>query len=387
MPELRGPGGRSLRLVHLTTVDMSLVLLLGTELEMDIRSGLETVGVSAPGPYAARLAGMGVRHVAVESLTRSWSPGADARAALELYRVLRRLRPDVLHTHTPKAGVLGRVLGRVLRVPVVVNTCHGVWTRPDQHWVTRRAVLTAEGIVGRLSHAELYQNAEDARALRRWTGGHATVVWNGTDLSRFHPDPTARARFRRWLGVDDGQVLVGGVGRLVREKGVYQFAATAGALRDRAVFVWAGPDDRSRGDAAHPVGPVRLLGDIEDMPGLYNALDVFVLPSFREGFSRSAMEAAATGRAMVLSDIRGCREIGAHGREVLLVPAGNESALISAVDRLVEDPALRERLGSAAYERAVAAFDQSQVADASIRTYAAVAERRRLRWMLRESPC
>ena len=88
------------------------------------------------------------------------------------------------------------------------------------------------------------------------------------------------------------------------------------------------------------------------MPAVYSALDVFVLPSYREGFSRSAMEAAACGTAMVLSDIRGCREIGTHERELLLVPPRDEDALADAVDRLIVDDRLRGRLAAAARERA-----------------------------------
>jgi glycosyltransferase involved in cell wall biosynthesis len=105
-----------------------------------------------------------------------------------------------------------------------------------------------------------------------------------------------------------------------------------------------------------------------------------VLPSHREGFSRSAMEAAACGTAMVLSDIRGCREIGQDGRHLLLVPPRDPARLAQALLGLGSDPDLRQRLGEAAHQRAVTHFDQRAVARTSIETYAAVARRRQLEW-------
>jgi len=114
-----------------------------------------------------------------------------------------------------------------------------------------------------------------------------------------------------------------------------------------------------------------------DMPAICSALDVFALPSHREGFSRSAMEAAACGCALVLSAIRGCREIGRHDEHALFVPPRHPSALIAAIARLLTDPALRDRLGKAAPQRAHEAFDQRAIAGVSLDTYAAVGRRLR----------
>ena len=389
MPRLRGPGGRPLRVAHLTTVDMSLLLLLGTELQCDLEAGLDTVGISAPGPYLPRLAELGVEHMSLPALTRSWDLRSDLRAVVQLVHALRRLRPDVLHTHNPKSGVLGRVVGRLLGVPVVVNTCHGLWAGPDDGRSFRRLVLTVEAWASRFSHYELFQNAEDRAALGRVVNPTASrVVGNGVDLARFLPDDEDRRRTRAELGVSAEEVLVGGVGRLVAEKGIQEYIEAAGRLHatnpGRVRFVWAGPVDDSKPDAIDisrgTNGPVAFLGEWRDMPALYRALDVFVLPSYREGFSRSAMEAAACGLAMVLSDIRGCREIGTHEEHLLLVPVRDPGSLHDAVARLLADPALRDRLGAAAKARAAADFDQRAVAAASLEAYAEVASRRRLGW-------
>lgn len=380
---LRGPGGRALRVAHLTTVDMSLELLLGTELRFDRAAGLEVYGISAPGDHQPVLESWGVHHVAIPSLTRSWSPGSDLAAVRQLVRALRGLDLDVLHSHTPKAGVLGRVLGRALRIPVVVNTCHGLWLGDQSSWPRRAAVIGVEAVAGALSHAELYQNAEDRRRLR-WAvpSGRSEVVGNGIDLAGFGPDPDARRRLRAELGVPADRLLVGGVGRRVAEKGLPELAVLARSMSARADFVWVGGPDEAAPLPDTATRGLRVLGERRDLAALYNAFDVFVLPSHREGFSRSAMEAAATGLPMVLSDIRGCREIGTHGVELLLVPPKDVAALTGSLDRLLGDAALRLRLGEAARRRAVTTFDQRRVASASLRTYADVAARRGLGWSL-----
>ncbi len=367
-----------LKIAHLTTVDMSLTLLLATELQADVEAGHEVLGLSAPGPYVERIEGLGVRHVPLPSLTRSWNLRKDAAAARELWRVMRSERPDVLHTHNPKTGVLGRVVGRIAGVPVVVNTCHGLWAGPGDPLVKRAFVLGVEGLAARFSHTELYQNALDRQALR-WAvpARRARVVGNGVDLTRFRFDREGRDRVRSEWGVGPDELLVGGVGRRVAEKGLPELAIAARSLQGRARFVWVGPDDLAKEDRIDPgtVAPIQLVGERSDMPAIYSAFDVFVLPTHREGFSRSGMEAAACGRPMVLTDIRGCREVGTDEEHLLLVPPRDPSALTAAISRLLDDPILRQRLGGAAAQRAAAEFDQREVAAVSLATYAAVLER------------
>jgi glycosyltransferase involved in cell wall biosynthesis len=391
-------GAEAPLVVHLTTVPISLEKLLIAELLEVQRLGLRVVGMSAPGPEVAAIEAAGVTHVAVDSLTRSWALRSDLMAFRKLVSELRRIRPDVLHTHTPKAGVMGRVAGRLLGVPVVVNTVHGLWASPDDPARKRLPVLVVEGTAGRCSHAELYQNPEDAALLRRWVGARRqTVVGNGTDLTRFRFDAGERARCRTAWGIADDEVVVLGVGRQVAEKGIVEFCSAVTEVRARGRKVrgiWVGPPDDSRGRwRASPAeeAAVHFAGHVDDMPAVYSAADVFALPSFREGFPRSAMEAAACGRPLVLTDIRGSREIGTDGLDVLVVPPRDAAALAHAIDRLVTTPELRAELAARIQARA-AMFDQRRIAHASIVAYRQVASRwslrsrRRRRWVSQKLP-
>ena len=366
-------------MAHLTTIDMSLALLLGTELAEDVVAGHKSFGISAPGPYVERVEALGVTHVPIAHLTRSWNLRSDLAAFVELFRTIRRLRLDVLHTHNPKTGVMGRIAGRLAGVPVVVNTCHGLWAKPEDPWRKRTFVYGAEALAIRFSDFEFFQNAEDARTLRRFLKrGRWQVVGNGVDLERFQPDPEGRVRVRAEWGVADDEVVVGTIGRRVREKGLAEFAEAAHRLGGRARFVWVGPEDDT--DTATQVpheDAIRFVGERTDMPAVYSALDIFVLASYREGFSRASMEAAACGRPMVLSDIRGCREIGTDGEHLLLVAPRDPGALAAGITRLLDDIPLRARLALAVHTRASATFDQRKIAQISLGTYGEVLARRK----------
>ena len=371
---------RGLRVAHLTTIDMSLALLLGTELAEDVAAGHQTFGISAPGPYVERVETLGVTHIPIAHLTRSWNLRCDLAAFFELFRTIRRLRLDVLHTHNPKTGVMGRIAGRLAGVPVVVNTCHGLWAKPEDPWRKRAFVYGAEALAIRFSDFEFFQNAEDARTLHRvLKRGRWQVVGNGVDLERFQQDPEGRARVRAEWGVADDEIVVGTIGRRVREKGLAEFAGAAHRLGSRARFVWVGPEDDTDNATQVPhEDAIRFVGERSDMPAVYSALDVFVLASYREGFSRASMEAAACGLPMVLSDIRGCREIGTDGDHLLLVTPRDPGALTRGVAKLLDDGPLRTRLGAAAQTRAHQEFDQRRIARTSMKTYDALAQRKHL---------
>jgi glycosyltransferase involved in cell wall biosynthesis len=265
---------------------------------------------------------------------------------------------------------MGRIAGRLAGVPVVVNTCHGLWATPEDSLAKRAFVYGLEGLAARFSDFELFQNAQDEQTMR-WAlrKGRHRVVGNGIDLDRFRFDPDGRARLRAEWGVADDEILVGTVGRRVPEKGMAEYAAVASALKDRAHFLWVGPADDAGPAVELDTSDVRFIDEQVDMPAVYSAFDIFVLASYREGFSRAAMEAAACGRPMVLTDIRGCREIGVDEQHLLLVPPRRSSSLASSVRHLLSNPSERLRLGQAAQDRAHGAFSQRTVADQSLSAY------------------
>jgi glycosyltransferase involved in cell wall biosynthesis/ribosomal protein S18 acetylase RimI-like enzyme len=340
--------------------------------------GFDVTAISAPGQYVDDLEAEGIRHVAWPHATRAWNLGADFRAFRELVTIFRNGRFHVVHTHNPKPGVMGRLAARVARVPIVVNTVHGFYATPEDPVSRRLPVVAMEWVAARFSDLELYQSGEDLRWARRRgvvSASRSQFLGNGTDLVRFDPSavPSARvAELRDELGIPDGVMVVGTVGRMVAEKGYREFFEAA--RRIRAVmpdvrFVAIGETDDSKPDAirASEIGErsdeVVFTGWRSDIPELLALMDVFVLASWREGYPRSAIEAAAMGRPLVLTDIRGCREVIRDGIEGFLVPPRDVVRLTEAVSRLLRDLELRRELGEAARARALQSFDERRVAD------------------------
>lgn len=374
------------KLLHVTTTDMSLELLLGPQLRAFQAAGYEVHTASAPGRYVPTLEADGIVHHPLEHATRATAPLEDARALAELYRLFRRLRPDIVHTHNPKPGVYGRIAARLARVPLVVNTQHGLYAQPQDRLARRLPVYALERVAAAFSHAELVQNEEDAATLLRLRvpARRVQVLGNGIDLTRFRPDPAVRAEVRAELGIDDGgTTVVGAVGRLVWEKGYAELLQAARAIlatREDVAFVVAGPFDPDKGDplsagdvAAAEAAGVRFLGHRPDPERLYQAFDVYVLASHREGFPRSAMEAAATGLPIVACDIRGSRQVVEHGTSGLLGPVRDDAALRANIEQLLDDPDLRTSMSAAALAKAKADFDQQAVIDRTLDTYARAA--------------
>jgi len=373
------------RLLHLTTSDISLEWLLGPQLEAFAAEGFDVMGVSAPGPYVEALEARGVPHVALAHATRSMAPVEDARAFAELVRLFRRLRPAIVHTHNPKPGVYGRIAARVARVPVVVNTVHGLYAQPGDPVARRAVVYSLERLASTCSDAELVQNPEDLAVLARLRvpGAKVRLLGNGIDLTRFDPatvEPDDAAAAREELGATDpDDVVVGLVGRLVREKGYADVFAAARTLRDQMPNVRIaviGNDEPEKADAlsaedrANAVAAgVRMLGGRSDVVRLYRGMDLFVLASHREGFPRSAMEAAAMGLPVVATDIRGCRQVVERDVTGLLVPPRDPVALAAAIASLAADAPRRKEMGAAAIAKAAREFDQLRCIEITVETY------------------
>lgn len=371
------------RVVHVTTTDVSLALLLGPQLRAFADAGYEVIGVSAPGPWVARLAGDGIEHRALRHATRAMAPHRDAAALVELHRLFRELRPDVVHTHNPKPGVYGRLAARAARVPAIVNTVHGLYALPEDPLPKRALVYGLERLAATCSHAELVQNPEDVEVLRRLRIPERKIhlLGNGVDLGRFDPDRTDATRtaaLRAEMGAAPGDVVCGLVGRLVWEKGYREVfeAARLVCARHDVRFVVVGPSEPDKPDALGPsdvaaaeAAGVRFLGLRDDVEDLYAAMDLYVLASHREGFPRSAMEAAAMGLPVVATDIRGCRQVVEDGVTGRLFPASDATALAAAIDDLVRDAALRRDMGGAARRKALAEFDQQRQIDLTLSVY------------------
>lgn len=372
-----------LRVAHIATVDSTLRFLMLGQLRRLRDEGFDVTAISAQGEWVRDLERDGIRFLPWPHVTRAWDPRADAQAFAALLRLLRREHFDLVHTHTPKAGVLGRIAARRAGVPLVVNTVHGYYATQDDRFLKRVAVLGVERFAARFSDLELFQSEEDlawARR-RRIARSRGALLGNGTDLVRFDPaaiSPERVAALRAELGIPSDALVVGTAARLVANKGYRELFAAARAVREQMPHVRFLALGSGEGEAANRLlsdeidrarGDVVFAGWRLDVAELMALMDVFVLASWREGVPRSAIEAAALGKPLVLTDISGCREVARDGIEGLLVPPRDVARLTEALLHLLRDPALRERMGRAAAARTRARFDERAVADRVVAHY------------------
>jgi glycosyltransferase involved in cell wall biosynthesis len=373
---------------------MTVRVLLMPQLRALREAGYAVTAISAPGEFAAEIEAEGIVFLPWVNATRAWDPWSDLRAFAELGAILRRGGFDLVHTHNAKPGVMGRIAARMVGVPCVVNTIHGFDATLDDPPRRRVAFMGLEWMAAQFSDMELFQGRSDllrAKRLAMKASSKTRFLGNGTDLARFRPDGVdqeQRKAFRRDLRIPGEAPVVGMVGRLVAEKGYRELFMAAPDVRTfvpEARFIVIGERDEVKADGITEVemkqaesDGVSFLGWRADMPELFAAMDVFTLPSWREGVPRSAIEAAATGLPMVLSDIPGCRQVCRPGIDGFLVPARDPVALASALRTLLADEDLRTRMGGAARGHAEAHFDERDVVRRVLEVYDGVLRRKRI---------
>jgi len=383
--------------LHLAAADSIIFPILRDQLCYLREAGFSIHTASIEGPLGRRIQEDGFPWTPLP-LTREMAPFADWRALRFIERFCRQKSFDIVHTHTPKGNVIGQWAARRAGVPLVLQTLHGFYFHERMPWFERRKWIWIERFSARHSSHILCQNPEDVEtALREGIAKpeQITGLGNGIDVERFHPagphDPR-RARLRQELGIPPEDLVIGMVGRFVAEKGFPEFLAAAeqlalrsstgvspvpGAGHERVARATRGgvhflavghrlASERTGETWSPPLsGPLKdrltILHDRDDMADLYAAMDVNVLPSHREGFPRALMEGAASGLPQVATNIRGCRQTVEEGRTGFLVEVGDIAALSERIARLLSDPPLRARFGSAARAKALAEFDQRQV--------------------------
>jgi glycosyltransferase involved in cell wall biosynthesis len=339
--------------------------------------------VSGPGAYLDELARDGFATHEVP-LTRLFRPAEDGRALAALVRLFRRERFDLVHTHTPKTALLGQLAARLARVPRIVNTVHGLLSSGDAALPRHAALAAVDHVTCALSTAVLSQSREDvdgAIARRMCRRTRIRHLGQGIDLMRFDRVrvlAVGRHALRVQLGLPPQALVIAMIARFTREKGYPEFLAMARRLAQRRAdvhFVVVGTSLRER-DAVHITpeaqglkGRLTVLIDRHDMPEIYAAADLVVLPTYREGFPRSLVEASAMGIPVVATQIRGCREAVVDGETGLLVPPGDVEALYAAVEKLAADSARRLRMSDSAARRARIEFDERRVCERVLALY------------------
>jgi glycosyltransferase involved in cell wall biosynthesis len=302
----------------------------------------------------------------IDELGREISPLRDLVATFRLARLIRREQPQILHTHTAKAGTVGRVaalLAGSRRPPIVVHTFHGhvlrgyfgpvqsLFFRFLERWLAARTTALI---------AVSPQVRDDLVSLGIAPRERFAVIRLGIEVDeRIAPEQNGLMESRRYLGIPDDRFAVGWIGRMTAVKRTDDVLVAFKRLRENGVeatlcMVGDGPDRAGLEQRAHDLGIVRdtlFLGYQEDVAPFYAAFDALVLPSSNEGTPVSVIEALGAGRPVVATRVGGVPDVVRDGEDGFLVEPGATEELADRLEQLARDPALRERMGKLGRER------------------------------------
>jgi len=341
------------------------------------RNGHRVDSVGCPDIYAEKLAALGIEFTPIAISFKGISPLSDVAFLLKLARRLQKQRTDVFHAFTIKPAIFGTLAAAVARVPVRVVTITGLgYAFTSAGGLLRAAVEFLYRLALGRAHVVFFQNPTDRQLFveRGLVAEERTrlVAGSGVDTTRFQvlPLPSTAGAAPVFLMI----------GRLLRDKGVLEYLEAARRVRARIpgarCLLLGGEDLRNPSRlTVDELGKLRgspdveLLAEVDDVRPVIARADVVVLPSYREGLPRSLLEGGAMGRALIATDVPGCRDVVVHERNGLLVPRADSEALAAAMIQLGENHVSIAAMGAAARADIEARFDEQRVIDNTLATY------------------
>ena len=302
----------------------------------------------------------GVEIITLPSLVRRISPYHDLKALVLLWSLIRRYKPHIVHTHTSKTGVLGRLAAWLARVPAIIHKPHGHVFYGHFGPRVSRFFLMVERLLSRITDhvvALTPMEARDYFGLRVLTAEKISIIHSGVELNRYHITAKKRQQKKKELGISPDSLVVGFVGWLIPIKGVtYLIKAMAEVVQrhPNSLLVLVGKGDekgeeeiklKEQVENLGLADNVRFLGWRPDVDEIMGCFDIFVLPSLNEGMGRVLVEAMSAGLPIVASRVGGIPDLVKHGENGLLVPPADAGALERAISDLLSDKARRKHMG------------------------------------------
>jgi glycosyltransferase involved in cell wall biosynthesis len=370
-------GEHQVKICQLCAVDFTMRKFLLPLIDGQVAHGDTVAAVCSDGEYVQGMLDEGYQ-IHTTPISRSMHPIKHMRSIWNLYRYFRREKFDIVHVHTPVAALVGRTAAFFARVPFVVYTAHGFYFHDDMPKRKRGLHIFLEKVAGRMTDLMFTQSEEDARTAvekKLLPSGRVYAIGNGVDTNKFNPNNYSnRNTLRKELNIPKNAYIIGMIGRQVEEKGVVEFFEAAKIIAEKHENVYfllvgnrlesdhAVAVDHAVEEAINSTGPrLVLTGMRSDIPELLSSMDVFTLPSWREGMPRTIIEAMMMELPVVATDIRGSREEVVEEETGLLVPVREPEKLAEALLRLIEKPDWGRTLGMAGRKRALELYDEQKV--------------------------
>jgi len=343
-----------------------------------VERGLQAVVVTRVRDHGAPIEATGARLIPLEMSRRSRDLGREVDVLRRLVGIYRSVRPDLCHHVAMKPVLYGSLAARLAGVPAVVNALGGlghlfISRRPADRVLRQSIKLGFRALLGRGGGRMIVQNRDDRELLRRHAGipdrAFSLIAGSGVDPGRypFLPEP-------------EGPICAAVVSRMLWDKGIGDVVEAARLLRSRGrdvpITLVGAPDPENPASippatiaAWEAAGLVRHLGRVDDIPAVWQRHHLSLLMSYREGLPRSLLESASCGRAMIASDVPGCRDVVRDGKTGLLVPVRDPHALADAICRLVDDEQARRDMGREARTMVEQEYTIAQVVEQTMALY------------------
>ena len=345
-----------------------------------IEDGYDAELICGPGgPLIQEARAAGVPVYVMADLVRPVHPVKDCRALVQLYRLFRSRRYHIVHTHSVKAGLLGRLAAWCARVPVIIHTLHGVPFRINGDFKSRFYIVY-ERLLGLITRCFVCVGEVLRQEISAWKIApekKLTTIYSGIDFTSYVPQYTA-LETKQKLGAEGAWPIVGCIGRLSEQKAQHYLVEAVALLTDKypqikLLLVGEGGLRCFLEKQIQDLGlssNVCLLGERDDIADLLNVFDVYAMSSRWEGVGRALTEAMHMGLPVVATSVDGVTELISDEKTGLLVPPQNPRSLAAAIDRLSADRDLAKRLGSSARQRVKELMDGQQMVRAIEELYA-----------------
>ncbi len=381
---------KKLKIAFLSHLDLNLYLFRLSWMKALLAEGHEVYAIVPAGKYFSRFEEHGIRTVKYDMDRRSANPFDGIATIFRLYRVMSRLKCDILHSFMIKPNIYGSIAGKLAGVPTIINHVTGlgyIYTEKSiKAALLKILVLFLYWIAFKIAKKIIFQNPDDLAEMSHLIKGEKAMIIKGTgiDVEYFSPGnvPASRAdQLKDELKLPQDKLVITLIGRLLRHKGIRELIDAAGLLSERydnLLFLIIGWKDEGNpavvGDdlieSTKHNGNIRFLGERDDIREILSVSDIYVLPSYREGTPRTVLEAMAMSKPIITTDVPGCRQTVRDGVNGLLVPARDARALKKALERLIDDRELRHAMGRKSREKVVREFSDTIVIKEVMKVYA-----------------
>ena len=384
---------KRIKVVQVCAIDETMDKLLKALNERLIKDNCEVIGICSKGELGKNIIDTKVKLKNI-NIDRKIIVTSNIRSIYEMYKFLKKEKPEIVHVHTPMAGVLGRIAAKLANVPIIIYTAHGFYFHENMSKLKYNLFLNIEKFMGRNFTEYIFtQSVEDleiANSCKFKKQNQMMAIGNGVDVSvRFNPsniNQHIKQELYDKLNIHKDDIVVTFIGRLVEEKGILDLLKSYNYIKSKVKFIIVG--DKFQGDRDIYVNyeidkyknneNIKFVGKIANVEEILSITDIFCLPSYREGMPRSIIEAMAMECAVIATNIRGSREEVLDGNTGFLVDLKSPNEIAKKIDVLSNDKKLLKSMKQNARERALSLYNEEVVIKKQINVFKELLEKKGL---------